>query len=121
MKPEKGGTECPIADGNGLYIRVRASYGGFSRTWQYRRKESGKPSITTLGTYPELSIKEARRRWHDAAMLAIDLPNVGGTCGQSWLRTRGNTLNPFRELDRDPVGPLEKNQLTVVEGHHFVF
>ena len=58
LKP-KGRSECLIADGNGLYIRIRSARGEFTRTWQFRRKENGKPSITTLGTYPELSIKEA--------------------------------------------------------------
>jgi integrase len=60
LKPAKGKDERLVADGNGLYIRVRTSRGEFSRTWQFRRKEKGRPSITTLGTYPELSVKEAR-------------------------------------------------------------
>jgi integrase len=60
LKPAKGKDERLVADGNGLYIRIRSSRGEFARTWQFRRKEKGKPSITTLGTYPELSIKEAR-------------------------------------------------------------
>ena len=60
LKPEKGKEERLVADGNGLYIRIRSARGQFSRTWQFRRKEKGRPSITTLGTYPELSIKEAR-------------------------------------------------------------
>jgi len=49
-----------VADGNGLYIRIRANRGEFSRTWQFRRKETGRLTVTTLGAYPELSIKEAR-------------------------------------------------------------
>lgn len=60
LKPEKGKDERLVADGNGLYMRVRSVRGEFTRTWQFRCKEKGKPSITTLGTYPELSIKEAR-------------------------------------------------------------
>ena len=60
LKPGKGRSERLVADGNGLYLRVRAARGTFTRTWQFRRKAKGRPSITTLGTYPDLSIKEAR-------------------------------------------------------------
>lgn len=60
LKPEKGKTEHLEADGNGLYIRVRVGVGGLTRTWQHRRKSKGQRSITVLGTYPELSIAEAR-------------------------------------------------------------
>lgn len=61
LKP-KGRAECLVADGRGLYIRIRANRDEFSRTWQFRRKESGKITITTLGTYPDLSIKDARSK-----------------------------------------------------------
>jgi hypothetical protein len=60
LKPGKGKSERLVADGNGLYLRLRAARCTFTRTWQFRRKVKGRPSITTLGTYPELSIKEAR-------------------------------------------------------------
>jgi integrase len=49
-----------VADGNGLYIRIRKKRSDVSRTWQFRRKERGELTITTLCTYPELSVKEAR-------------------------------------------------------------
>lgn len=68
LKPESGKTERLIADGNGLYIRVRGAHGTFTRTWQFRRKTKGLLSVTTLGSYPGLSIKEARLR---AAELSI--------------------------------------------------
>lgn len=60
LKPEKGKTERLVADGHGLYIRLRGTGANVVRSWQFRRKERGKVSITTLGTYPELSIREAR-------------------------------------------------------------
>ena len=59
LKPAKGKNECLVADGNGLYVRIRSGQ-GVTRTWQFRRKEAGRLAILTLGTYPELSIKEAR-------------------------------------------------------------
>src|SRR5260370_9637640 len=62
LKPKRGKTERLVADGNGLYIRVRAGEGGLTRTWQFRRREGGRQAVTTLGTYPELPILEARQQ-----------------------------------------------------------
>ncbi len=88
LKPQKGKTECLIADGNGLYIRIRASRGGFARTWQFRRKERGRPSIATLGTYPEVSIKEARLK---AAEMATKRQHQSPTveeAAEQWMAER---------------------------------
>jgi hypothetical protein len=49
-----------VVDTNGLYLRLRNGKGGISRTWQFRRREAGNLSVVTLGTYPDLTLKEAR-------------------------------------------------------------
>ena len=46
-----------LNDGAGLYLRIRKSG---SRIWVIRRKRNGKTQIITLGSYPEVSLKEAR-------------------------------------------------------------
>jgi Arm domain-containing DNA-binding protein len=58
LKP-RGRAECLVADGNGLYIRIRKKQFDVSRTWQFRRRVRGELTISTRGNYPELSIKEA--------------------------------------------------------------
>lgn len=87
LKP-KGKAELLEADGNGLYIRVRMGQGGVSRAWQFRRKASGRLTIKTLGTYPDLSIKEARLK---AAELATRRSQVSPTvekAAEQWLAER---------------------------------
>ena len=87
LKP-KGRAECLVTDGHGLYIRIRANRGEFSRTWQFRRKEAGRLTITTLGTYPGLSIKEARLK---AAELATKRSGHSPTvqeAAEQWLAER---------------------------------
>ncbi len=77
-----------VADGNGLYIRIRKKQSDVSRTWQFRRKERGELTITTLGTYPELSIKEARLK---AAELATKRQTSSPTVqevAEQWLAER---------------------------------
>ena len=40
LKPKPGKTERLVADGNGLYIRIRAGEGSkVTRTWQFRRSQ----------------------------------------------------------------------------------
>jgi Arm DNA-binding domain len=88
LKPQKGKTECLVADGNGLYIRIRASRGGFARTWQFRRKERRRPSITTLGTYPELSIKEARLKAAEMATKRQHQSPAVEEAAEQWMAER---------------------------------
>ena len=73
LKPN-GKADRLIADGGGLYIRVRAGQSALSRTWQYRRRDSGKLSILTLGTYPDLTVRDARLR--AAELAARGNPNT---------------------------------------------
>jgi integrase len=84
----RGRAECLVADGNGLYIRIRKRQSDVSRTWQFRRKERGELTVTTLGTYPELSIKEARLK---AAELATKRQTSSPTVeevAEQWLAER---------------------------------
>jgi integrase len=85
LKPAKGSSEVLLADLGGLYLRVRVGARTVSRTWQFRRKASGKLAITPIGVYPAVSLKEARTR---AAALAAnrktDAPTVAEAAGQ-WL------------------------------------
>ena len=58
LKPN-GAADRLVADGNGLYIRLRSARGGVSRTWVFRRKTAGRMTVATLGTYFALSVRDA--------------------------------------------------------------
>jgi len=55
LKP--GAKDAFHADGNNLFLRVRVSG---ARTWILRRKVDGKQIVTTLGSYPSISLRDAR-------------------------------------------------------------
>lgn len=55
LKPKD--KEYKVLDRDGLYIYVTIAG---SKKWRYRYKVNGKPTSKTLGTYPNMSIKEAR-------------------------------------------------------------
>jgi predicted nucleic acid-binding protein len=68
-----------IADTNGLYLRLRKGKGGISRAWQFRRREGASLSVVTIGTYPKMSLKEARLRAAElAARRDLACPTVAG-------------------------------------------
>jgi hypothetical protein len=83
-----GKAESLVVDGNGLYARVRAAHGNFSRTWQFRRKEKARSSITTLGSYPELSIKQARLKAAELSTKRIVRNETAEEAANQWLAER---------------------------------
>jgi integrase len=101
LKPGKAGRL--IADGNGLYIRIRAARGAITRTWLVRRQEHGALTITTLGTYPILSLREARLKAAELAGRRVrHIPTVKEAADQ-WLVERINKTHRKADLVRGYV------------------
>ena len=55
-----------LSDGNGLFLLVQPSG---SKLWRVRYRFAGKDRKLSIGRYPEVSLKEARRRRDDAFQL----------------------------------------------------
>ncbi len=66
LKPT--GNEYQVADGHGLVIVVRAKG---TMHWRYEYRIDGKKKKLPLGTYPAITLTEARRD-HQAAKLMVD-------------------------------------------------
>ena len=60
------GKDHTVADSDGLALLVRANG---TKSWDFRFYWAGKQSRISLGTYPEVSFKEARQRWEEARAL----------------------------------------------------
>jgi len=103
LKPKAGKTERLVADGNGLYIRIRAGGGGLTRTWQFRRREGGKQTVTTLGTYPELPILEARQQALELATKGKSYSPTVEIAAEQWLSERIDHTHRKAELIRGYV------------------
>ena len=50
-----------LSDGRGLYLRIRPNG---NRTWMLKTQRGGKTTWATLGTYPALSLAQAREEAH---------------------------------------------------------
>jgi hypothetical protein len=90
LKPKTGKTERLIADGSGLYIRVRAGEGKITRTWQFRRKDGARLEITTLGWSAFVTDRNALV---DQTSAAMDLYGIDhGVMQATHWRCRPNAL-----------------------------
>ena len=56
-------------DTGGLYLEVRPTG---ARWWRFRYRYGGKDKLLSLGVYPEVSLKQARRRRDEARRLVAD-------------------------------------------------
>jgi integrase len=103
LKPKAGKTERLVADGNGLYIRIRAGVSGLTRTWQFRRREGGNQAVTTLGTYPELPLLEARQQALELATKGKSYSPTIEVAAEQWLSERIDHTHAHPDLIRGYV------------------
>lgn len=62
-KPTTGTTETTFYDGDGLVLRARVNAAGaVLKTWQYWYTAAGKRTRIGLGSYPEVSLTDAREK-----------------------------------------------------------
>lgn len=62
-----------LNDGQGLSVLITTKGG---KWWRYRYRYAGKPKLLSFGTYPEVSLVEARARREDARKLLAQDPPV---------------------------------------------
>ena len=60
------------ADGGNLYLQVTASGDGVTRSWVIRYRSHGKVREMGAGSYPGISLKEAREKAIEARRMVRD-------------------------------------------------
>lgn len=98
------------ADGGGLYLRVSPKG---KKTWVSRKRTQGKDSWKSVGTYPAMSLAEARRR-----METRDRPDLGKAIDEYVLKIAvvrpdqvRQIMKPFPDIGatrQELVGALQK-------------
>lgn len=87
-----------LADGGGLYIEISPSGG---KWWRYKFRFNGKESRISLGTYPEVGLKEARERHlEERKKLALGV-NPNEARKQKKVNTKLNSENSFEVVARE--------------------
>lgn len=87
--------EYLLADGEGLYLRVRPT----GKAWVYRYKEAGKEAKLSLGRYPAMSLAVARKKARAEAE-----KRAGGVDPREARR---------EEEERDRVARLTKRNMSI--------
>ena len=66
-----------LFDGGGLFLMVTPSGG---KLWRFKYRFDGKEKKLAFGSYPEISLQDARQRRHDARKLLAN--NVDPRCSK---------------------------------------
>ncbi len=103
----QGDKEYILADGDGLYLRVRPT----GKIWFFRYKLFGKAAKLSLGPYPAVSLAAARRRaWEETEKLTVGVdPHDERRVERE--RARVARLNTFELMARTWHGQAQKDHL----------
>ena len=100
-----GEKEYLLADGEGLYLRVRPS----GKAWVYRYKLAGRQTKLSFGPYPAVSLATARTRARkEAAMRASGIDPLEARRADA-ERQRVARLNTFELMARTWHGLAQKD------------
>lgn len=87
-----------LFDGRGLYLEVSPSGG---KWWRFKYRFDGKEKRISLGTYPDISLKDARNRHDEARKLLCN--DVDPSEYRKAIKTarQGQKLNTFENIARE--------------------
>jgi integrase len=93
-----------VADSNGLCIEVTPSG---ARLWRYRYRHNGKPSMLGLGTYPQTTLRQARRKRDDARDILATGVNPADARRADALAQRTSADNTFESVGREWIAKMQ--------------
>ena len=92
------GTAYKLFDGGGLYLFVSKTG---SRSWRYKYRYSGKELTYTIGTYPELSLADARQVHVNARLLLTQGTNPIQQQRSALQKKVSDSENTFEAVARE--------------------
>jgi integrase len=99
-------TEYLIADGDGLYLRVRQT----AKVWVYRYMRDGKAGKLSLGAYPALSLAGARKKCREEAEKLASGVDPMRVRREEQERERVARLNTFELIARTWLAQASKDR-----------
>ncbi|EKS6643090.1 tyrosine-type recombinase/integrase [Enterobacter kobei] len=86
------------ADGNGLSLQIEPNG---SKGWRFRYRYEGKAKMLSLGTYPKVSLSEARSKRDEAQELLAAGINPSDTRKEKKLSQQDKLGNTFESITRE--------------------
>jgi hypothetical protein len=68
----KLGKAFKLSDGKGLFLLVKPQINVTGKLWRFKYRYDNKEKLLAFGTYPEVSLDQARQRRDDARKLLAD-------------------------------------------------
>ena len=87
-----------LADAQGMYLHVKPNGG---KHWRLKYRFSGKEKLMALGTYPEISLAEARERKTEARKLLKNNIDPSEVKKEEKREKLANTENSFETIARE--------------------
>ncbi|MBC2710223.1 MAG: integrase arm-type DNA-binding domain-containing protein [Desulfosarcina sp.] len=94
-----------LFDGDGLFLLVSPSGG---KWWRFKYRFGGKEKLLSLGTYPEVTLAQARERRHETRRQVADGIDPGQV-RKAQKAARESTDNTFEVVAREWYGKFEVN------------
>jgi integrase len=98
--------EYMLAEGEGLYLRVRPN----GKVWIYRYTQAGKPAKLSLGSFPAVSLAAARKKARAEAEKRADGIDPKEARRQEQERARVARLNTFELMARTWQAQTKKDR-----------
>lgn len=119
LKPK--GKSYKIADERGLYVEVSPTGG---KLWRYRYRVGKIEKKLSIGTYPDLSLKEARHAALEARMVVANGGDPALDKRKQKIRAEFIAGNTFEEVAREYIDQMMvqngKADATVVKANYFL-
>ena len=108
------GKPFKLFDGKGLYLLVaQKKSDGTSKCWRFKYRFQGKEQLLALGTYPEVSLLEARVRCEHARQLLAKQQNPGEVFREEKIRATATDPGPSISLTMDGDVVIRKGRSTL--------
>ena len=95
-----------LFDGGGLYLEVSPSGG---KWWRYKYRYGGREKRISLGTYPDISLKDARQRHQEYRQLLANDVDPSGHKKAKQASIRSTAHNHFEAIGREWLDRQKEN------------
>ena len=87
-----------LNDGNGLSLLIESNG---SKGWRFRYRFDGKPKMLSLGTYPTISLTDARQKRDEAKKLVVAGINPSDVRKRDKQNRQSEISNTFEAITRE--------------------
>ncbi len=96
VKPQD--KDFKLSDGGGLYLLVKTTG---SKYWRLKYRIAGKEKLLAIGTFPLITLAEARRKRDEAKKLIAEGIDPNQDKKQKKLAAQGEISNTFESIARE--------------------